>query len=260
MPTSRRAPSLIDLIFVRRGRRSPSCSEHHSKSRRRGGRKDAQRFLTGTYQFGHAGTSTQRSGARPDGRRACDGMSSQGRGHRSRACASRSRQTRATSRPPSRPRRRRTIGSVRTSRWARVDRHSTISSIHASVSSAARQRSHGRAPIKAKDKAVDASFDAAQRELIEDMIVVCHERRKIDAQIRRGMDESGGSPCRRTPAQGLDRVGVKIPDEAQPWNFDPGARTPPAPRASQDLRPAADIDGAKPEAFQLKKYGEIGWD
>ena len=51
--------------------------------------------------------------------------------------------------------------------------------------------------------------------------------------------------------------------EAQPWNFDSWFEDATARRASQDLFDQLKTidETAKPEAFQLKKYGDcIGWD
>lgn len=137
------------------------------------------------------------------------------------------------------------------------------------------------AAVAAGDK---EAFDAAQRELIEDMAVVAHERYKTDALMRRGIYSPAQIEAirqelaaagvdldapRSPPAAGLSSAPPPppaqplIPDESEPWNFDSWFADATARRKGQDLfDEVRQLDAtAKVEDFQLEVDDLcVGWD
>ena len=143
------------------------------------------------------------------------------------------------------------------------------------------------AAIKAKDQ---EAFDAAQKEVLADLASVAHERYKIDSAMRRGIYTSAQKDALRQelaaagvflppapPAQGPDDyvgVGIKIPAgngfpaveipaAPEPWNFESWFADATARREGQDLYEEVKALEAKatPEEFQLDVGGDcMGWD
>ena len=252
------------------------------------GGEDAQRFLTGTYQFGYF--STYQSG---DDLAAFDGTGcglkikdeDMGEGVRLSIPADARDKLQAV------------IPAATAAKLGLRVTAGTPYKAHHRQSTLGREKTVARieaylrmdAAIKAKDQ---EAFDAAQKEVLADLASVAHERYKIDSAMRRGIYTSAQKdalrqelaaagvflpPAPPAPAQAPDDyvgVGIKIPAgngwpaveipaAPEPWNFESWFADATARREGQDMfEEVKALDTkATPEEFQLDVGGDcMGWD
>ena len=250
------------------------------------GGEDAQRFLTGTYQFGYF--STYQSG---DDLAAFDGTGcglkikdeDMGEGVRLSIPADARDKLQAV------------IPAATAAKLGLRVTAGTPYQAHHRQSTLGRAKTIQRienylamdAAIKKGDQ---EAFDAAQREVLNDLASVAHERYKIDSAMRRGIYTSAQKDALRQelaaagvflppapPAQGPDDyVGkgikipagngfpaVEIPAAPEPWNFESWFADATARRQGQDMFEEVKALDAKatPEEFQLDVGGDcMGWD
>ena len=250
------------------------------------GGEDAQRFLTGTYQFGYF--STYQSG---DDLAAFDGT----------GCGLKIKDedmvegVRLNIPSDARDKLQAVVPAATAAKLGLRVTAGTPYEAHHRHSTLGREKTVARleaylrmdAAIKAKDQ---EAFDAAQREVLADLASVAHERYKIDSAMRRGIYTSAQKDALRQelaaagvflppapPAQGPDDyVGkgikipagngfpaVEIPAAPEPWNFESWFADATARREGQDMFEEVKALDAKatPEEFQLDVGGDcMGWD